>query len=899
MEEVSFRTPDEFTNFGELLHYLRERAELSQRELALQVGYHYSYLSRIEKNERIPDSAMLMARFVPALGLDTQPNWTARLLKLASSGAKPRAPQKRALPAASDLKTDPALLTLENVPSLFPVSLTPLLGREEEVSAVVKLLSHFPVRLVTLVGPPGVGKTRLAVQVANEAAGMFAHGVQLIDLVPVGDPGGFLAALAQGLGVNEIPDVPLINRLVQALRQKNVLLVMDNFEQLIEAAPQVHQLLSSAPQTKMLVTSREPLHISGENEFAVHPLPLPQNSWDEGMISNDQELMNYAAIKLFVERARAVQPDFQLTSENTGAVLEICRRLDGLPLAIELAAARVRTLSPGAMLKQFDRRFEWLAPNKRTEQSSKQTLRGAIEWSYNLLSDREQILLRRLSVFSDGRTLESAEAICADDESTESNASLRADEVFDLLLQLTDKSILFSERLEEETRFNFLETIHDFAREKLAQSGEQAMFKNRHLVYYQKLAEQAEVELERADQLAWAGRCEQEHNNMRSALDWSLKEGGDLQSGIRLAASLSLFWIVHNHFIEGLKWMGIFLQKAQGITEERVLAKLLFRTGDLHLHRMELDPALKLCEQGVERCRKIDEKRLLAPALYCLGDIHLALGDLPAARAALKESVEISWEINHPYVHDISLILLGWVHQQQGDRVSAHAALEEGLAIAERVDDHWAKAFGLQTLASMHRQEGNYAESQINFERGLEASRIVGDRIMVGAVLSNLAILTNLQRKYAESGKYAEEALGIFQTVGDEIQQPFPLRMMGYAAIHADNLLRARILIQESLRGNAVLGDMPGKLACLVAFAECQLAEKESGDAVTLCALVGSQLEVNRLKLLEPDALALERTLKGARRKLGKADYEKVYKEGRSLDVDETIKGLLAEQYIQ
>jgi tetratricopeptide (TPR) repeat protein len=301
----------------------------------------------------------------------------------------------------------------------------------------------------------------------------------------------------------------------------------------------------------------------------------------------------------------------------------------------------------------------------------------------------------------------------------------------------------------------------------------------------------------------------------------------------------------------------------------------------------------------VELCRKIDEKRLLAPALYCLGDIHLALGDLPAARAALKESVEISWEINHPYVHDISLILLGWVHQQQGDRVSAHAALEEGLAIAERVDDHWAKAFGLQTLASMHRQEGNYAESQINFERGLEASRIVGDRIMVGAVLSNLAILTNLQRKYAESGKYAEEALGIFQTVGDEIQQPFPLRMMGYAAIHADNLLRARILIQESLRGNAVLGDMPGKLACLVAFAECQLAEKESGDAVTLCALVGSQLEVNRLKLLEPDALALERTLKGARRKLGKADYEKVYKEGRSLDVDETIKGLLAEQYIQ
>jgi predicted ATPase/Tfp pilus assembly protein PilF len=782
-------------------------------------------------------------------------------------------------------------LTLDNLPSLVSVSLTPLLGREKEISAVTEILSRSTVRLVTLVGPPGVGKTRLAIQVANETAGMFAHGVQFIDLAPVSDVAGFPSCLAQELGVNEIPDMPLIIRLAQALRQKNILLVLDNFEQLIDAAPQVHQLLSSAPQVKILVTSREALHLSGENEFVVHPLSLPQDSLREQEEVKDQELMQFSAIRLFVERAQAVQPDFQLSLENTGAVIEICRKLDGLPLAIELAAARIRTLSPKAMLKQFDRRFDWLAPNKRAEQSLKQTLYGAIEWSYNLLSAKEQILLRRLSVFSDWTVLEAAEAICADEngEATESESSLRANEIFELLIQLTDKSLLVSETLEEETRFKFLETIHEFAREKLVLSGEVAKFKNRHLVYYHKLAEQAETELERANQLAWANRCELEHNNMRAALDWSLKEGADPQTGIRLAASLSLFWIVHNHFIEGLKWMKIFLQKAQDFSDERLLAKLLFRAGDLHLHRGELDLALKLCEQGVELCRKVDEKKLLAPALYCLGDTFLALGNLAAASAALKESVEISWEINYPAVHDISLISLGWVYHQQGDRVAAHAALEEGLAIAERVSDHWAFAFGLQTLATMLRHEGNYIESQTTFERCLVASRVVEDKSMVGAVLSNLAILTNLQGKYAESGKYAEEALSIFQAVGDEIQQPFPLRMMGYAAVHANNLLRARILIQESLRGNTDLRDLPGQLACLVAFAKCHMAENEIEKALSLCALVESQLEINHVRLLEPDAFALEKLMKQGRKKLSKADYERVYTEGQSRNLDETI----------
>ncbi|HLO18370.1 MAG TPA: helix-turn-helix domain-containing protein, partial [Anaerolineales bacterium] len=271
-------SPDTFVYFGDLLRYLRERAELSQRELALQVGYHYSYMSRIEKNERMPDSATLMARFIPALGLENEPKWTERLLRLAASEERTMAPRRSAqIVAPPAPKIDPALPAFEFSLSPLPLSLTPLLGREKEVTTVTKILARFDVRLVTLIGPPGVGKTRLAIQAASKAADMFAHGVQFIDLAPVSEPSGFLSALAQGLGVNDIPDIALITRVVQAVRQKNMLLVLDNFEQLIEAAPQVHQLLSKAPDIKILITSREALHISGENEFAVSPLSLPQD----------------------------------------------------------------------------------------------------------------------------------------------------------------------------------------------------------------------------------------------------------------------------------------------------------------------------------------------------------------------------------------------------------------------------------------------------------------------------------------------------------------------------------------------------------------------------------------------------------------------------------------------
>src|SRR6201988_546191 len=337
-------SPDSFVDFGELIRYLREFAELSQREIALQVGYHYSYMSRIENNERIPDTATLMARFVPALGLDDEPVWTARLLKLATSEGKTMAPRRGTrTPSSSPPTVDTALPVPGISLSSLPISLTPLLGRDKEIAAVTKKLSRFDVRLVTLIGPPGVGKTRLAVHVANEVARTFAHGEVFIDLTSVNDSKGFLPALAEAVDVRETSELPLLSRLISMLRQKNLLLVIDNFEQVVDAAPQILQILSNAPEIKALVTSREALRLSGENEFPVVPFPLPRKSLNGQ--AQVQELMTFAAIRLFVQRAQAVKTDFELTSENIEAVLEICRRLDGLPLAIELAAARGKTIN--------------------------------------------------------------------------------------------------------------------------------------------------------------------------------------------------------------------------------------------------------------------------------------------------------------------------------------------------------------------------------------------------------------------------------------------------------------------------------------------------------------------------------------------------------------------------
>jgi predicted ATPase len=877
-------TPQSFATFGELLHYLRERAGLSQRELALQVGYHYSYMSRIEKNERIPDAATLMARFVPALGLENEPQWTSHLLQLATGAEKNESPLTgiRTTPAAPAPKPETVSPGPDAALNPLPVSLTPLLGREKETETLVMLLARNDVRLVTLVGAPGVGKTRLALHVANQIQDLFAHGAVFVNLAAVSDEKGVLPAFAGAFGVMETSDSELMARLLHFLRQRNLLIVADNFEHLIAAAPQLIRILGASPETKIIVTSREALHVPGEHEFTVEPLPVPRVS--------DEPSEEFTSIQLFVQRAQAVKPDFQRTNQNLNAIAEICRRLDGLPLAIELAAPRIKMLNPQAMLAQFDRHLDWVA---RGVQPARQTLRGALEWSHNLLSENKKVLMRRLSVFSGGWTPESAEAVCADVEPSDSPASVRREDIFDLLIQLVDRSLLVTEKMEDETRFRFLEIIHAFGREKLAQSDEELEMRNRHLAFFAEFAEEGERNLYGVSPVKWAAAIEREYANIRAALDWGLRAEASLNDGLRLAASVSRFWIRRSHFREGIEWLHAYLARAGDPEHETVRAKMLFRAGGMAAYMFDFDTAARLCQQSLELSRALENKRSVAAALFYMSEIALGLRQPRDARIALEEGISLCRADYYPQLLSLALTNLGLALDMEGNYKDAQSTILEGLAIAKQVGDTWGMSRALLGLGDIHRLNEHYDEAIDYLERNLEVTRKLGDRYAEGITLANLSNLYTLKDEFGRSEQCADRAFAIFQNLGDEVQQPFPLRMMGYAAIHSGNLVRARVLIRESLKGNRALEHIPGQFACMVALAQCHLAEKNAKQAVSLCGLIEKHLLVDGVKLMHPDVKALTEVLGQAKKKLGTAAYEAAYRAGQSMILDDTILELM------
>jgi predicted ATPase len=882
-------SPQSFTNFGELLRFLRERAELSQKQLALEVGYHYSYMSRIENNQRIPDPTTLMARFVPALYLDAEPEWTARLLELAG-GSEPKA----ASPAASSAVPPTALPIFDLSSSNLPMILTSLLGRDEEVIALTNLLTRSDVRLVTLIGPPGVGKTRLAAHTAAQMAGLFAHGPLFVDLTAIPDFESFLPTLAQSLGIRETSEASLLKSLVASLRQRNLLLVLDNFEQIIDAAPHVPPLLVGAPGLKILVTSREALRVSGEYEFPLTPLQLPES------VSNVKELtgnngdilaplLHFASIQLFFQRAQAVLPTFKLTHENIAAVAEICRHLDGLPLAIELAAARIKTLSPASMLQQLNRRLDWLTHGSRHANLWRQTLRGTIEWSYNLLSEPECILLRRLSVFSGGWTLRAAEVICSDSPGTAIAATLRREDVLDVLIKLVDKSLVVTEPGSEQTRYHLLETIRQFGNEKLSQAGELTEIRNSHLAHFAEYAEESESHLDGFEQAKWILITEKEHNNFRAAIDYSLTSGVNPSNGFRIGAAMSLFWLERSYFHEGMERLHNLLKVAVDSVHLPARAKMLYRAAAIYWRISDYNTAYKLCQQSIEICRTLEDQRSLASALYYMGDICIDIHDYPQASTVLEESISICWAIHFPQQLNMAMTSLGRALDKQGEHERALATTKEALAIAEQLDDSWGMIHALQLLGTVSLRIREYDIAIEYFERSLPGIRLIGDRFAEGVTLANLSLLYHLKEDYPASGHAAEKAFALFQAIGDEVQQPFPLRMMGYSAIHAGNLVRARALIAESLRGNLDLGHMAGQLACLVALGTCESVEGNLQKALTLATVVDQYLHTESQVLMEPDTLALNQILKTANKKLGKKILEQTLSHGRTLRLEDVI----------
>ena len=687
-----------------------------------------------------------------------------------------------------------------------PAAVTRLIGRDRELDVLRRRLLREDVRLLTLTGPAGVGKTRLALAAAAALEEGFADGMRFVDLAPIRDPDLVVTAIARALGVREAGGRPLRADLEAYLRERELLLVLDNVEQVVRAGPEVAELLVRCPSMKILATSRMPLRVYGEHELAVPPLELPESR----IRLDPAPLGRTPAVRLFVERAQAIKPDFALTKENAGAVAELCIRLDGLPLALELAAARITLLSPPAILARLDRRLDLLAAGPRDRPPRQQSLRAALAWSHDLLTADEQALFRRLAVFAGGCALEAAEVVAgtmddgrrtihAQDVGPPSYVVRGPSSVFEGLASLVAQSLLRSEeQADGEPRFSMLETIREYALERLEVSGEAAVARQRHAAYYLALAEEADPKLRSAEQLPWLERLEGEHDNLRAALVWGLSPAGESATAMRLAAALAWFWYLRGHFSEGRGWLDRALaapEKAPASTRARGLNG----AGNLAYAHGDYAGAAAAYEEGLALFRGLGDTQGVANVLNNLGNLARARGDYPRAVALLEENLALRRQLGDRGGLALALNNLGLVAHHGGDHARAARFFEESLALNRELGDRHHVALALNNLGNLAQQRGDYTLATTLHQENLALCRELGDTRGVANTLNNLALVAQDRGDYTEAAAMLEESQALSRELGDQDGIANALNNLGLVARDRGDAARAAALLEESL----------------------------------------------------------------------------------------------------
>ena len=860
----------ESISFGTWLRQKRRALDLTQKALADQVGCAAITLRRMEADEYKPSNELASVLF-EKLGIpESERTQWVRFARGLSDRPNHHIPSSRSRDQKANL----------------PSPLTSFIGREKEIETLKQLLtSPGGGRLITLTGAGGSGKTRLALEVAASLRDIFSEGIWFIDFAPLTNPALVLQSLLTTLGLSEQVSRSTIDIVSDFLQTKRALLLFDNCEHLIQACAElVETLLRSCPTLHILATSREVLSVPGETLYLVPTLTTP----DPAKADLDT-LQQYEAVQLFVERAQTKLPGFRLSRENTLAIAQVCHQLDGIPLALELAAARVKALRVEQIAARLEDRFRLLISGTRTSLPRHQTLHALIDWSYNLLSEDERLVLQRLSVFAGGCTLEAAEAVCLGAE---------ADNVLELMTQLVNKSLLISEREQgQEARYRMLETIHQYARGRLIQSGDGEQIRGRYFEFFLHLAEQVEPNVRGPQLPASLDQLETEHDNLRAALEWSLSQAERGEDSLRLASALFSFWDQRGYRGEGRTWLARALSNPTAPGAGAARAKVVYGAGCLAYAEGDFRSARPLLEKSVDLWRALGPAGLigLAHTLSALGQVVRGLGDPATARAFGNEAVAIFREQRERWGLAWALSYLGMTLRDLEDFSLAHSFVEESFTLWQNLGNQAGLAFAIRIRGNIALRQGNYELAQRAYVETLAINRKLSDKVAIARSLIELGQATLCLDDPVQAKIYIQEGSDLLRVVGSKAWQVDCLYYFGLIAQYEGDSHQARIFLEQVLVLSRHSGPLWERANGLMGLAGVAAADAQALRAARLLGAADTQLELGASYWDAAERRYIERAVASAVAQLGENTFAEAYAEGRAMTFEQASDYALEE----